>query len=277
MQSILDRVVRVLSPIPCVRAVVLGGSRATCTADETSDIDVGIYYDADTLDLPALNAAAQTLDDAHRPGLIGPPGSWGNWVNCGGWLTAGGIHTDIILRDISRVEQAIRETDRGEISMHYQPGHPHAYLNVMYRGELAVCKTLYAAEDAFVSLKEKAKAYPDALSHALIGFFLFEAGFSRDQAKKAWNSQDLYTLSGHLFRAVSALNQALFALNRTYCLNEKRAVARVDSMTLAPKKYKMRTEEIFSCPASARTLYLLDTLIYDTERIVSIDNSSSKA
>jgi len=277
MEQVLSSVVSLFSPIPCVRAIVLGGSRATGTADDRSDIDIGIYYDAQTLDLAALNEAAKALDSDHRTGLIGPPGSWGNWVNCGGWLTVHGVHVDLILRDIARVSQAICETDLGEISMHYQPGHPHAYLNVMYRGELAVSKTLYAAEGSFAALKARAKAYPDALAYALIGFFLFEAGFSRDHAKKAWENRDLYTLSGHLFRSISALNQALFAFNRTYCLNEKRAVTRADALTHAPKKYRLRTEEIFSNPASARSLYLLDTLIRDTELVISVDNSSTQA
>ena len=63
--------------------------------------------------------------------------------------------------------------------MHYQTGHPHAFLNVMYRGELA-----------------------------------------------------------------SALNQVLFALNETYCLNEKRAPERIDSFPDAPRDYQNLAEAI---------------------------------
>lgn len=269
MEHILQKITDALSPIPCVRAIVLGGSRATGTAGVKSDIDIGIYYDADMLDLAALCEAAKQLDDQHRSGLIGPPGSWGNWVNCGGWLTISGIQVDLILRDLSRVSQCIEETDGGSISMHYQPRHPHAYLNVMYRGELAVSRTLYAADDSFAALKAHAKQYPDALAHALIGFFLFEASFSRDHAKKAWENRDLFTLSGHLFRAVAALNQALFALNRTYCLNEKRAVARAAHLTLSLQGYQARVEEIFARPACADALDLLSALIDETEQLVS--------
>lgn len=267
MQRILQSIIDVLSPIPCVRAIVLGGSRATGMQDTASDIDIGIYYDK-MLDLPALNAAAKTLDDTHRDGLIGPPGSWGNWVNCGGWLTISGIHVDLILRDLARVEACIAQTDQGEISMHYQTGHPHMYSNVMYRGELAVSRTLYAADDGFAALKAHARQYPNALRHALTGFFLFEAGFSRDLAQKAYDNHDLYCLTGHLFRAVSALNQALYALNRTYCLNEKKAVARIENLTLAPQKYKSRVESIFTYPSSAAALDVLSQLIRDIQSLV---------
>ena len=51
---------------------------------------------------------------------------------------------DLILRDWDRVMEAVRETDRGEFSAHYQTGHPHAFLNVAYRGELAACRVLYS-------------------------------------------------------------------------------------------------------------------------------------
>ncbi len=61
---------------------------------------------------------------------------------------------DLILRDIKRVEACVEQTDAGDISMHYQTGHPHAYFNVMYRGELASSKVLYGNEK-LKRLKEK--------------------------------------------------------------------------------------------------------------------------
>lgn len=268
MERIITKITEALSPIPCVRAVVLGGSRATLTHDTASDVDIGVYYDADTLNLPALNAAAKALDDAHRSGLIGPPGSWGRWVNCGGWLSVGGVKTDVILRDLGSVRHCIAQTDSGEITLHYQTGHPHMFSNVIYRGELALSRTLYAADEDFAALKAHARAYPDALQSALIGAFLFEAGFSCDLAKKALDALDLYALSGHLFRAVSALNQTIFALNRTYCLNEKKALARIAGMTLTPHKYKSRVEKLLSCPASPEAIHALLTLLEDTRQLL---------
>ena len=80
------KIVEALRDIKGVRAVVLGGSHATGTQSESSDIDIGVYYDAPP-DIGALCAAAKILDDEKRDGLICPEGGWGNWVNCGGWLT----------------------------------------------------------------------------------------------------------------------------------------------------------------------------------------------
>ena len=153
---------------------------------------------------------------------------------------------DLILRDLDRVEQIIHASDRGEFSPHYQTGHPHAYLDVMYRGELAASKVLYAPGDDFCRLKRQAEQYPEPLRESLISFFRFEAGFSCMLAKKSAPQGDLYYVAGHLFRSVSALNQVLFALNRTYCLNEKKAVRRIETFPTAPAGYARKVEEILS-------------------------------
>ena len=116
--------------------------------------------------------------------------------------------------------------------MHYQTGHPHAYVNVMYRGELASCKVLYSKDNDFSKLKEDAEYYTDSLKRALIAFFSFEAKFSCDLAKSYSQNNDVYYIVGHLFRSISALNQVLFAMNQTYCLNEKKATLRIGGYTI---------------------------------------------
>ena len=77
IRQILDAAVEAYRACPCVRAVVLGGSRATGTATDASDVDIGLYYDRERLDYGALNEAARRLDDAHREGLICREGGWG--------------------------------------------------------------------------------------------------------------------------------------------------------------------------------------------------------
>lgn len=253
IRIILDKVVTALTEISGIEAVVLGGSRARGTHAPESDIDIGIYYDNGTFDLISLNKVAQLLDDEHRENLIVPPGKWGKWVNGGGWLIIDGYHVDFILRDVERVENVITECQEGSISAHYQTGHPHAYINVMYMGELAICKILWDKQGNISARKSVAEQYPPKLKEAIIGFFGFEAGFSLMFAESNAKKNDVYYVTAHIVRAISALNQVLFAINEEYCLNEKRAVGMIDSFEIHPLGYKDKVNSIFAAAGTDST------------------------
>lgn len=246
VEDILKRAVDALSALDFVEGVVLGGSRARGAHKPDSDIDIGVYYDGEKLDIAALNRAAADLDDEGRADLVGPPMSWGPWVNCGGWLTMENMHVDLILRDLKRVQNVIEQTGRGEVSFHYQTGHPHACANVMYRGEMAVCRVLYAKCEKLYALQNEARVYPDIMRENLLNHCLFEAGFSLSIARSTLPRQDLCYTAGHLFRAAACMNQALFALNRAYCLNEKGAAGMIEKMPLHPKDYASRLNALFA-------------------------------
>lgn len=266
IEKMLDKITDALRDIPGVAAVALGGSIATGTDTDASDVDIGVYYDF--LDLDALNAAARMLDDEHRENLVCDEGGWGPWVNCGGWLTMSGRSVDLILRNTGRVRQAIEDTDRGSVTGHYQPGHPHAFLNVMYRGELAVCRPLWVRDEEFSAMKARAERFPDALREAMLTAYGFEMRFSWSFADKYLYVNDVSYIAGHLFRAVSCMNQALFALNRCYCLNEKKAAFRVDRLKLRPESYSERVAKIFSLPA-AEGAAELNALVTETEALIA--------
>lgn len=268
-QAVLQKITEELKRYPFLRAVVLGGSRSTGTASDASDYDIGLYYDAPTIDYDALNRAAARLDDGRREGLICRAGEWGRWVNAGGWLTVDGCPVDLLLRDMARVTAILESTERGAFSSHYQTGHPHAFLDVMYRGELASCRVLYARDDGFLQAKRRAEAYPAALRGALIANFLFEANFSCMLARKNLGNGDLSYLCGHLFRSVSALNQVLFALNGAWCLNEKKAALRAASFGLCPVRYAERVNRIFLQPGAdpGTSIALLGELCRETEEL----------
>lgn len=253
IKGILEKAVTALSDISGIEAVVLGGSRARGTHSPESDIDIGIYYHSAELDLIALNKAAQSLDYEHRENLVVSPGQWGNWVNGGGWLIIDGYHVDFILRDAERVENVIKECQEGIVSAHYQTGHPHAYINVMYMGELAVCKVLWDKQGNISQRKSAAEQYPPELKKALIGFFGFEAEFSLMFAESNSEKNDVYYVTAHVVRSISALNQVLFAVNEEYCLNEKKAVGMIDSFNIHPLGYKDKVNSIFAAVGTDTT------------------------
>lgn len=246
VQPVLAKIAASFQDLPNIVGVVLGGSRARGTNRADSDIDISVYYDAAMeFDLAKINAIATSLDDSHREGIVTPPGAWGEWINAGGWLIVEGFHMDIILREFGRVEQVIGDCLEGKVTAHYQAAHPHAYLNAMYMGELAICKILYDREGRLQELKGKTTPYPAKMKKAIVEYFLFEAGFSLMFAEANAAKDDVYYVYGHLIRAVSCLNQVLFALNEQYCINEKKAVRMAAAFPLAPADYKEKVDVIF--------------------------------
>ena len=261
MEQWVQTMAQEIASLPFIEGVVLGGSRAAGTAGADSDYDIGIYYRKEDFRLEELNWLAKKWDEKYRENLIGPEGSWGNWVNCGGWLTVQGSPVDWILRDADRVQTVVEESERGIFSLHYQNGHPHAYLSAMYRGELAVSNVLCSSSPKFMAMKKQAEPYPEPLGKALIEFFSFEAQFSAMLARKNLQTGDRYYFAAHLVRAVSALNQILFAKNKVYCLNEKKAVLRVESFSCRPDRYRERVDQIFAERSPEKACGALDCLI----------------
>ena len=245
VDNVIQIVTEKLSSLPCIEGIVLGGSRARGTHTEDSDIDIGIYYNSESFDLTAINQIATELDDENRNDLVVPPGAWGDWVNGGGWLVINGYHVDLILRDIKRVEQIIKDTEQGIVTANYQTGHPHGYISAMYRGELAISKIQYAKNESLCELKNQAEIYPGALKKSLINFFIFEAEFSLMFVKANAGAEDKYYIAGHVFRIISCLNQVLFACNNAYCINEKKAIKLLETFEYKPEKYAERVNHIF--------------------------------
>jgi len=273
-EDILKIITRELEGIPGIIGAVLGGSRARDTHHEKSDIDIGIYYDeAEGFDVRELNRIATKIDDEHRENLVTGLGEWGPWVNGGGWLVVQGYHVDFILRDIKRVEKVIEECLEGKVYSNYQTGHPHAYLNVMYMGEISVCKILLDPRGRISELKSRTVPYPQALKDTILRYFMFEAGFSLMFAEDNIDKDDIYYVCGHCFRSISCLNQVLFALNEEYCINEKKAVKMVEGFKIKPRDYKKRVDRIFTLlsadSSSAREcINMLKELVAETEELI---------
>lgn len=271
LETLLAQIASALQPVNGIEAVVLGGSRARGVHRPDSDVDIGIYYDAIRLDLTALEAAAAHLNDDDRPNLIAAPGEWGPWVNGGAWLVVQGQRVDFVLRDLVRVREVMRETQAGIVSVNYQTGHPHAYLSATYMGELAICRIVWDRTGEVTRLHTEARVYPPALGQALIARFLFEAGFSCALAETYINKDEHYYVVAHLVRAVSALNQVLFACNQIYCLNEKGAVKIIEGFAHKPAQYKPRVDALFALAGSdlAGACKILRALVSETEALLA--------
>jgi hypothetical protein len=243
-KAFLPRIVASLAAVPGVRAVVLGGSQATGTADDSSDYDIGLYYKPKTgIDIDALRVAATKLEAAGRDSVVTPIGEWGPWINGGAWLTIAGRRVDLLYRDLERVRTVVEDCVHGTVGVHYQPGHPHAFVTAIYCGEVAECHPLFDAGGDIAALKRRTLPYPPALGEAIVRTFLWEAAFAIAIAEKSAERGDAAYVSGCAFRAIACLCQVLFATNGRYLLNEKGAVSRVDALNRVPTDFGKRIEQ----------------------------------
>ncbi|WP_223378135.1 nucleotidyltransferase domain-containing protein [Schnuerera sp. xch1] len=276
VENILNQISCELEDIPGIIGIVLGGSRARDTHHEKSDIDIGIYYDENLgFDISKVSRIATKLDDEHRENLVTSLGEWGSWINGGAWIVVQGYHVDLIFRDIKRVSQVIDDCLEGKVSTHYHTGHPHAYLNVMYMGEISVCKILVDPKGIILELKSKTIPYPKTLKNAIVGYFMFEASFSSMFADDNVNKDDAYYVCGHCFRSISCLNQVLFALNGEYCINEKKAVRMIDGFSIKPRDYKKRIDKIITLLSSDKDstregVNMLKELVSETKMLLDM-------
>ena len=238
IEEILSEVVASVSKLDGIVAIVLGGSRARGTADEHSDIDLGIYYDASRpFSTVALGAVAQDLDDRHLPGLVTEFGAWGPGVNGGGWLEIRGHHVDFLYRELGAVRGAIDECIAGRPRSIYQLGHPLGFHLQIYAGEVHVCRPLYSVSKAIAELKSLVREYPEQFRAAVVTKHMFDAEFEISIAAKPAARGDVMYVAGCLFRATGFMTLVLYALNRKFFLNEKGAFAESRRFAIKPARF----------------------------------------
>ncbi|WAA65388.1 nucleotidyltransferase family protein [Microbacterium oxydans] len=174
-----------------VRAVALGGSRARGTHRPDSDIDLGLYVDAD-VDRAGLGRVASAWTS--EPVQIAEHGGWGPWVDSGAWLIVDGVPVDLILRDVARVAEQCARAARGEFAFHPQPGHPLGFLDVAYAGEVATSVPLHDPEGLLTGLARTVSPYPVPLREAFLAN-LWQVDFLLNAAMKGAKAGDVAYVS----------------------------------------------------------------------------------
>lgn len=234
-----------LANVPGVVAVVLGGSRARSRATASSDTDLGLFYrEAEPLDVDTLRVLVHELDRS-RPQVTELHG-WGPWVNGGAWTTIDPLGpVDLIYRSVDRVERTLHDLCEGrrQHDWHQQP--PFGFTSVTYGGEDAACVPIVDEDNVVATLKQRVATYPDALRRTIVDADLWKAEFTVRNARKVAARGDARLTIAHLTRADHYLVQVLFALNRTWFVNDKSAVDQIEAF---PKRndYGERTAGILA-------------------------------
>ncbi len=260
-EAMLERLTEALAEVPGVAAIALGGSRARGTSTPSSDTDIGLYYRRGVEpDVGRLRETANALVDDPRAAVVTEVGAWGPWILGGAWLSIGGRKIDLLYRCVEAVEETIRACRSGQVTMDYQPGHPHGFCSATWMGEIALCRALHDPEQSLAALKAMTRPYPDALRDTIIRRFLWEVLFSVENAELALFRHDQTQLAGCAYRALCCVGQTLFALNRRYLINEKGALAEAAGFAITIPRLVERTSSVWRGIGSGAFRQSLDTL-----------------
>jgi len=132
-----------LAGLPGVRAVALGGSRATGAHRPDSDWDLAVYYGGTGGARGFSPAAVRALG---WPGEVSEIGGWGGGVfNGGAWLEVEGRRVDVHYRDLAEVERWTRAARAGRFEVERLLFHLAGVPTYILMAELAVNRVLHGA------------------------------------------------------------------------------------------------------------------------------------
>lgn len=263
-RSLLEQLVDQLSRTAGVSAIVLGGSYASGTQHEASDIDIGLYYyPAHPFSIADIRRIAE---DASADGTATVTGfyGWGAWVNGGAWIHTPQGKVDFIYRNVEQLQQTIAEAQQGISHHDYDQQPTHGFHSVIYLAETQICIPLHDPESLIAELKRSVAVYPPKLKQKIIADSLWAAEFTLLHARGFAAQADIYNTVGCLTRMTSNMTQALFALNERYFIRDKRVLDVLARFPILPSGYIQQINRILAHPGS--TAQELTSSVSDLEQ-----------
>lgn len=226
----LDNLVNDLKKIEEVKAIALGGSRATGLHQEDSDFDVYVYV-------------TKHIEEKTRIAAIDKHVSFMEYSNHfweledDGVLNSG-IEIELIYREIEDFNGLINPDNVG-----------HGYTTCFIDNVLS-CKVLYDCDNLLGDLKEKLKG---SLNEELIQRIVdYNFPIIKDkipaltrQFKKAVKRNDLHSINHRLTEYFAIYHDILFAINHEYHKGEKRLLTLVEKFDNVPLNHVELTNKVY--------------------------------
>ena len=247
-QTLLNGIVEELRRVPGVAAVALGGSHARGTQKPDSDLDVGVYYlDASPFAIDPVRKLAESLSHSGAPTVTGFY-DWGPFVNGGAWIDNKVCKIDLLYRNLDQIDRTITEADLGRWEHSFDQQPPFGFRTVTTLGEIACCLPLFDPDGQLDRLKRRVATFPPALKEHILQFALRVSDFTFLIAEDFAASGDVPNAVGCMTRVFHYLVQALFALNETYFINDKRVAAVIEGFARKPDRFYERVSAVLQSP-----------------------------
>jgi len=247
-QLFLEQLVNHLSQVPGIMAIVLGGSYASGTYRENSDLDVGLYYhENEPFPIVEIKRIAESISVQGIP-VVTDFYEWGPWVNGGAWIQTDVGKVDFLYRNFDQVEWTIEDAYQGIVQHDYDQQPTYGFYSVIYLAETHICIPLHDPYSEIARLKQRVEIYPSKLKEKLVVEALWSAEFTLGFAKSFAAAGDVYNTVGCLTRIASNLTQALFALNERYFISDKRVMDTIAAFSILPSGYVNQITGILARP-----------------------------
>ena len=216
-EAFLIRTAARLASLPGVRAVALGGSRATGSHRPDSDWDFALYYGG--AGGPAGFSPGH-VRDLGWPGEVSEIGGWGGGVfNGGAWLEVEGRRVDLHYRDLAEVERWTRAADEGRYEVERLLFHLAGVPTYILAAELAVNRVLHGSLPRV--------EYPEALRRSAPARWWGEARITLEYARDAHARRGRLTdCAGGVATAACQAAHAVLAARGMWVTNEKELLSR---------------------------------------------------
>lgn len=262
--ALLERLIDQLRKVTGVAAIVLGGSYASGTQHEKSDMDIGLYYDpAAPFSIDEIRHIAENISADGTATVTGFYG-WGAWVNGGAWIHTPQGKVDFLYRNLEQVRKTINEAEQGISHHDYDQQPAYGFYSVIYLAETQICIPLYDPKSLIADLKRSVEVYPPKLKNKVIEDSLWSAEFTFIHARGFAAQEDVYNTVGCLTRAASNMTQALFALNEKYFMRDKKVLETIATFSNLPSDYIQKVNRVLSCPGG--TVQELEKSIHELEQ-----------
>lgn len=209
---------RALSPLPGVRAIAVGGSRATGSDDAASDTDLYALVSS-PVDAGLRRAALAPLADGGQvvcTDAFGPEDH----------LSVGGRDIEVVHLDLPSLER--------QVSLAHDPGLMGEGFSTCFLHTVAVCVPL-ADDGALAALKDRLALYPAATRRRIVGESRELLDTYLAQMAKAQQRGDLEMVVHRRASFQAVWFNVLFAANGAYHPGEKRLLEHAAALPLVPE------------------------------------------